>query len=86
MQLISASKLVFMSLMEYITPHLQAAYLVERWLLGKFLNFKKFSLFICVCVSRTSYQDNRSVSKTASYRKNERGCLDVVADIHLLSH
>lgn len=77
---------VFMSLMEHITPHIQAAYLVERWLLGKFLNFQKFSLFVCVCVSRTSYQGNRSVLKTMTYRRNERGCLDVVADSHLPSH
>lgn len=77
---------VFTSLMEYTTPHLQAAYLMESWLLGKFLNFQKFSLFVCVCLSRTSYQGNRSVLKTRTYRRDGRGCLDVVTNSHLPSH
>lgn len=67
----------FVTLMEFITPQLQAAYLVEQLLLENLLNFYGFSSHLFF-VSRTNYQGNRSILKIAICRTDERDCLEVI--------
>lgn len=73
-----------MTLTEYISSQLQAAFLAEWWLLENLLNLYRFSLRLFF-VSRTNYQGNKSILKMIICRTDERDCLEVVAGNHLSS-
>lgn len=63
-----------MALTEYITPQLQAA--GAAW---KFVKLLQVFPPLCFFVSRTNYQGNRSLLKTAMCRTDERDHLEVIA-------